>query len=120
MWSQGGTGSNEVLTLAEVAERLGATDRARPDRFVLAALRRLEADTGRRLIVATGEGKAKRYLVRGRELDAALDGDTRVDVDTLADRIAAAVQRIEQRVTDVSMRLDGVARRVDAIERRVA
>lgn len=117
MWNQGGTGSNEILTLLEVAERLGI-ERARPERTVISHLRKLEQDTGRHILVVSGSGKGRRYLVIGREMEAALDGER--SVDGLAEKIAGAVQRIEQRVTDVSMRLDGVARRVDAIERRVA
>lgn len=116
--TNGGSGSNEIATLAEVAERLGLNRGARPDRTVLAALRRMERHTGRRLLVASGEGQGRRYLVRVRELEAALDGEDRVDVNSLADKIASAVQRIEARVEGVSLRLDAVVRRVDALERR--
>lgn len=118
MFFQGGSGSNEVLTLAEVAARLGL-ERARPDRGVLRVLRRIERDTGRRLLVMTGQGTGRRYLVLGRELDAALDGDVRVDVDSLADRIASAVHRIEDRIERMAGRMDAVDRRVAALERRV-
>lgn len=107
----GGTGSNELLTLLEVAERLAIT-RARPDRWVMSALRRLEHETGRRIVVSSGSGKGRRYLVLGRELEAALDGDRR-DVDVIADKIAGAVQRIEDRVVAVSVRVEGLARRVE-------
>lgn len=110
----GGTGSNEVLSLLDVAERLDI-QRSRPDRSVIRALRRLEQDTGRRILVASGAGKGRRYLVLGRELEAALDGDRR-DLDTLAERIAGAVQRIEERVTQVSVKVEALGRRVDQVE----
>lgn len=112
----GGTGSNEVLSLLDVAERL-SVNRARPDRRVLALLRRMERDTGRRILVTSGVGKGRRYLVLGRELEAALDGDRR-DIDTLAEKVAAAVQRIEDRVIAVSVRLEKNERRVDEMEKR--
>lgn len=112
----GGSGSNEVLSLLEVAERLDI-QRARPDRSVVRALRRLEQDTGRRILVASGAGKGRRYLVLGRELEAALDGDRR-DVDALAERIAEAVQRIEDRVEKVSLKVEALSDRVERVELR--
>jgi hypothetical protein len=116
---QGGTGSNEVLTLAEVAERL-EIDTVRPDRAVVRKLRALEKQTGRVLLVASGEGKGRRYMVLGRELDAALEGEAKADIGTLADRIAAAVQRIEDRVERVSLDVAALARRVDRLEQVTA
>lgn len=112
----GGTGSNEVLTLLDVGERL-SIQRTRTDRAVLRALRRLEQDTGRRIVVASGSGRGRRYLVLGRELEAALDGDRR-DIDQIAERIATAVQRIEDRVQSVSVKVEAVVKRVDEIEKR--
>lgn len=112
----GGTGSNEVLTLLEVAERLGIV-RARPDRRVLAVLRRLERDTGRRILITTGEGKGRRHLVSGREYEAALDGDKR-DIDSIAEKVASAVQRIEATVTAVSVKVEALGRRVERVEMR--
>jgi len=111
-----GTGSNEVLSLLGVAERL-SVDGARPDRRVLALLRRMERDTGRRILITTGDGKGRRYLVLGREFEAALDGDRR-DIDQLADRVASAVQRIEATVTAVSLKVEALGKRVEAVEMR--
>jgi len=114
--NQGGTGSNEVLSLLDVAERLSIV-RARPDRRVLAVLRRMERDTGRRILVTTGSGKGMRHLVLGREFEAALDGDRR-DLDALADKVASAVQRIEATVTAVSVKVEALGRRVEVVETR--
>lgn len=112
-----GTGSNEVLSLLDVAERFAIDRRARPDRTVLAVLRRMERDTGRRIVVASGTGRGRRYLVLGRELEAALDGDRR-DIDQLAEKVAAAVQRIEDRVIAVSVKVEAMDKRVAEVEKR--
>lgn len=95
-----------ILTLTAAAERLGiATTKA-----TVRKLRQLEAHSGRHILVASGVGRARRYIVLERELDAALDGDRR-DIESLAERIAEGVQRIEDRVSGLSVRVEKLERR---------
>jgi len=62
-----------LLSLGAAAGTLGITT-SRPDRAVRAALGRIEATTGMTLLVASGEGRGRRYLVIERDLMAALGG----------------------------------------------
>jgi hypothetical protein len=66
-----GNKMNGLLTLGEAAKILGITT-VRPDRTVRYALERVEATTGVTLLVARGEGRARRYMVIERELHAVL------------------------------------------------
>lgn len=115
--------SNEVLTLVDVAGRLGV-QRARPERRALSWLRRLEESSGRRILVTTGHGARRRYLVLGRELEAALAGERR-EIDAIANRVASAVQALRDEMTAVSAKVDAAvrqcgtyAKRVEELERR--
>lgn len=99
-----------ILTLFDVAERFGLPATWAGRRTAMSRLRRLETFSGRTIVAHNGRpGTGRRYVVLERELDAALNGDGR-DVDAVANKIADAVQRIEQRVQDLSIRVERAER----------
>lgn len=101
-----------ILSLTSTAERLGIEARGKGVyRAIIRKLRRLEELSGRKILVASGVGGGRRYIVLERELDAALDGESR-RIDDMANSIAEGVQRIESLVENLSVRVAKLERLV--------
>jgi len=65
-----------LISLRDAAARLGIdqTDRARPERYAILMIRRLEARTGLVILISSGEGKGVRHVVVERATEAVLAG----------------------------------------------
>jgi hypothetical protein len=106
-----------MLTLSEVNELLGG---GMDNQTVMARIRKMEQVSGRTILVARGEGRQRRYLVRPDELSAARAEDAREpspqDLDALAAQIAEQVQAMDERHTQMSLSVVDMRKRIEKLE----
>lgn len=91
-----------MLTLSDVARGFGLTVTLQQ---VKNRVQALERRTGRRILLVSGRGKGKRYMVNAEELAAAMGCSTLDSVDTMANQAADAVEAQNKRIQAISERL---------------
>jgi alkanesulfonate monooxygenase SsuD/methylene tetrahydromethanopterin reductase-like flavin-dependent oxidoreductase (luciferase family) len=108
-----------MLTVMEFAVKYGmasGSEHAVRQR-VLRRIRRLEKATGRNMLVSTGSGPGRRFLVREDTEDARVSDDV---LSELADAMAAQITALEDRHTNVSTGLAEIRRSLEKTIERVA
>lgn len=99
-----------MMTLNDVAKAFGVTVKGQN---VLLRVRKLEAATGRRILIERGVKHGRRYLVNPEEFASALHGlpapsvpEASGDIADLASKIADTVEAMNERHTEMSLRLE--------------
>lgn len=109
-----------MLTVSEVGERFGLTRRE-----ALRRIRSLERTTGRRILMARGEGHGRRHLIDSKALSEALEGVPAqvapevAGIDDLAAEIARTVSDMDARHTEMSIDLRETKKRLALAEEQI-